>query len=288
MYRIGAISDELSTETTRALDLADEWGMRWIEVHSAYGQSIEILSTGQIKQLRDDLRSRGLEVCAISSTVFLRCHIDGWGDPIPALSGFPSVSGAYQDHLQALERSLTAASMLDAPLVRIFGFWQTGPTTEEIYHKAVELLTRPVEMAESTQIPLALETCPHTYFGHGDRAARLVSQVDSPWLRLVWDPAGAVRAGELDVLASYSPLQPHLAHIHVRDILLDPKYEKDRKYCPVGEGQIPWQEIITRLKADGYEGVFALEPHFTGPDGSLESAAKTSFEALLRTLRSVE
>jgi sugar phosphate isomerase/epimerase len=216
MFRIGAISDELSTDTEAALDLAVELGIGWIEVHTAFGASVEHLAPEQLTRLRELLAARDLRVCAISSTAFLRCHLDGRDDPIPPLPGFASVEGDYADHLGALERALAAAAALDAPLARIFGFWLTGPVTDDVYPRAAEKLAQPVAMAQAAGIPLVLETCPHTYFGHGKRAARLVAAVDSPWLRLLWDPAGSIRAGDPDVLGAYPHLRPFLAHVHWR------------------------------------------------------------------------
>jgi L-ribulose-5-phosphate 3-epimerase len=284
MFHIGAISDELSTDTEAALDLAVELGIGWIEVHTAFGAPVEHLAPEQITHLRELLAARDLRVCAISSTAFLRCHLDGRDDPIPPLPGFASVEGGYADHLNALERALAAAAALDAPLVRVFGFWKTGPVTDDVYPRAAEKLAQPVAMAQAAGIPLALETCPHTYFGHGRRAARLAAAVDSPWLRLLWDPAGSIRAGDPDVLGAYPHLRPFLAHVHARDIRVDPALPKGRAYCPIGEGQAPWREILTRLAQDGYGGAICLEPHFTAPDGRKEPAARSSYAGLQHTI----
>lgn len=287
MFRIGAISDELNQDTEAALDVAVELGITWIEIHTAFDTCVERLTPAQLADLRGLLDARGLRACAISSTAFLRCHLDDRDDPIPPLRGFANIEGGYDDHVDALGRALEAAAALGAPLVRIFGFHQTGPVTDDVYPLAAERLARPIELAQAAGTPLALETCPHTYFGHGARAARLAAQIDSPWLRVLWDPAGATRAGDPDVLGAYPLIRPYLAHVHARDIRVDPSLPNGRAYCPIGEGQAPWREILSRLAADGYGGAVCLEPHFTAPDGRKEPAARASYAALQRTLSSI-
>jgi L-ribulose-5-phosphate 3-epimerase len=208
-------------------------------------------------------------------------------EAVPRLPGFRAIGGAYTDHLRALGRALEVARILQAPIVRIFGFWREGPTTDEVEQLAAERLGPAIELACEAGVVLALETCPHSYFDWGIRTARLVQRIDSPWLRLLWDPAGAYRAGELDYLAPYPALRPYLAHVHVKDMVVDPSLPRGLAYVPVGHGEIDWKKIMTWLVHDGYDGVLSLETHHLGPDGRRESAATASFAGLARLYRAI-
>ena len=282
MFRLGAISDELSPNTVRALDLAQSLGLREVEIHTTWSANIEQLSDKQVDRLNLSLAERGLSVCCVSSTVFLRCHLDDRQEAIPELSDFRSIEGLYANHLRALERSLVVANKLDAPFVRVFGFWQGGVTTEDSFQQAAEKFTFPLKMAQANGVPLVLENCPHTYFDWGARAAQLVALINSPWLRLLWDPCTGLRSREPDYLGALDAIRPYLAHVHAKDIVIDAGLKRGRAYVPVGEGEVRWKEIMIRLVRAGYDGVLSLEPHHVGADGTRESAAVASFNGLRR------
>lgn len=287
MFHLSAINNELSPDLDQALSIAKDFGLQWIEVHTIGGECVETLHPAEIQGLKKTLDRHGMQVCCISSTAFLRCPLEDH-DPIPDPIAYPSIGGNYGDHLTALENALSIAHELNAPQVRIFGFVRRGPTTEQAYQRIAERLDQPIRMAQEAGVRLVLETCPHTYLDWGARAAHFAHMVDSPWLQILWDPAGPVRAGEQDYMAPYPQLQPYLGHVHAKDILIDPTLEGGRAYVPIGQGMIQWTQILGKLAEDGYGGWVSLEPHHVGPDGRQESAARTSFEGLTGIYQSLQ
>ena len=282
MFQLGGITDELSPNINHALDMACEFGIQTVELHTAWRRSVELWDDEQVAMIEAALKKRNLSVCCISSTVFLRCHLNESTAPIPRLPGFRSITGGYQEHLEALVRCLDIAQRLRAPIVRIFGFWREGATTNETYHQAEEKIAVAAELAASSKIKLALENCPHTYFDWGARAARLIEKLGSHWVGLLWDPCSGLRSGEPDYLAPYDTIIRLLLHVHAKDMILDDRLKRGRKYVPILQGQVDWVEILSRLKRSNYDRVVCLETHHTGPDGTRESAAKASFDGLLR------
>jgi sugar phosphate isomerase/epimerase len=287
MFRLGAITAELSPEVDRALKMAQRFGLEAVEVHTLWGTNVEELDPGDWTRFRELLTRSGLEACCLASTVFLRCGLEG-EEALEGSLGYQGIAGSYQDHLEALGRALDRANEVGAPLVRIFGFWKGGPTTEAVYERIAERLSEALRMARAAGLRLAVETCPHTYLGWGSRTARLVELVNSDRLGVLWDPAGAVRAGETRYLEAYPQLRPWLAHVHAKDLLLDPALEGGRAYVPVGQGEIDWRGILARLARDGYTGVISLETHHLGPDGSKETAAEASWQGLRDLVRKLE
>jgi L-ribulose-5-phosphate 3-epimerase len=279
VFQLGAITDELSPDVDRALEMALQFGLQYVEVHTLWGENLETLQNEDWARFRQAVDGCDLQVCCLASTAFLRCSLGGEGG-FKASLGYPSIAGEYEDHLEALGRSLERAGELGAPLVRIFGFWRQGPTTEETYERIAERFQKPLRMAQSAGVRLAVETCPHTYLDWGGRAAKLVARLNSSWLGVLWDPAGAVRAGDLNYMDAYPKLAPWLAHVHAKDIRLDPGLERGRAYVPVGQGQIDWAGILGHLARDGYGGVVSLETHHLGADGTKETAAAASMKGL--------
>ncbi len=126
MFRLSAITDEISTGFERALDLIGEWGLEDVEIHTLWGTSVEALTSEQVTGLCDVLAERRLRVAALDSTAFLRCRLRGGPLPESWSKRFHSIAGDIDQHLTMLGRCLETARLLDAPLVRIFGFWGDG------------------------------------------------------------------------------------------------------------------------------------------------------------------
>ncbi|ASA19719.1 sugar phosphate isomerase/epimerase family protein [Paenibacillus donghaensis] len=94
-----------------------------------------------------------------------------------------------------------------------------------------------------------------------------------PALGCTFDTGNFIYRGE-DELEAYSKLAPTIVHVHCKDRSLDegnggtPKITIDGKALfpsSVGAGIIRLEELISRLKADGYEDTFAIE-HFDAVD----------------------
>ena len=84
--------------------------------------------------------------------------------------------------------------------------------------------------------------------------------------------------GEANVTEDGWPLlSPHTGYVHIKDAKLDGPV----KAAGEGDGQVA--ELLTRLKAKGYRGMLALEPHlttaghssgFSGPEGMAYAVQK--------------
>ncbi len=79
-----------------------------------------------------------------------------------------------------------------------------------------------------------------------------------------------------DVAQGYELLKEYIVHVHCKDRGQEEKYqaaerEGRRRHCrglacvPAGGGYLPIGELVTRLKAQGYDGYLAIE-HFDAPD----------------------
>lgn len=87
-----------------------------------------------------------------------------------------------------------------------------------------------------------------------------------PGLRYVFDTGNFFFANE-DALAALERLRNGVDHVHVKDRSLRPTSGAGKACldgtlmypCAVGQGVIPVKEIVTRLAATGYDGVYAME-----------------------------
>lgn len=76
----------------------------------------------------------------------------------------------------------------------------------------------------------------------------LLEAIDSPGLRVNFDPANIRRFG---VLRSVRILKEYIVHTHAKD--------GGKGSSTVGSGEVPWDEYIPLLKEIGYDGWFAIE-----------------------------
>jgi sugar phosphate isomerase/epimerase len=285
MIQISVINAEISDNIEFSLRYACDLGIKQVELFSAWGRNIEYLDEVELKKLKGLIDNYGLTVPCISSTLFLRTYMNGREEEAPEIKGFLAANGNYQSHLGQLPQAFRAAEILGASLIRVFGFQKEGILNEDTFTLAAEKFSLPAKLAKEAGITLVMENCPHTAFGWGSNAAKLVQMIDSPAFRLLWDPAGGVRAGEPDCIEAMSEILALTAHVHAKDILVLP--DGGREYLAVGKGQVPWKTITQALINNNYSGAISLEPHFKGQDGTSASAVKESLEGLRQTLSSL-
>lgn len=284
MFRIAAITDEISDRVERGLEMLAEWRLGDAEIHTLWGTSIERLNPEQVDSLGKLLRGHGLRLCMLSSTVFLRCRI-GEGTPPAAWDRrFQSIGGTYSEHVGALARCLEIASELSAPLVRIFGFWPEAGNPAQVRAEIVSRLRDAAAQAADQGITLALENCPHTALDRTGVTLDVLEAVASPRLRLLWDPSNAWRCGDRDLPSLAARAISHLAHVHVKGIRLGDELARGRIYVPLDEGEVDYRLLLHRLSSYGYQGIVSLEPHYALPRSGREGAARESFARLTHLL----
>lgn len=94
-----------------------------------------------------------------------------------------------------------------------------------------------------------------------DRCPRLSCNFDT----------GNFRFAAEDELAAYEALKDRISHVHLKDRAYSGEgravaaVDGQMLYpCPVGSGEIQMEELVSRLKRDGYDGVYAIE-HYGAP-----------------------
>ncbi len=110
----------------------------------------------------------------------------------------------------------------------------------------------------------------------------VLQTIPDPHLAALLDPANYLLTGSIPYPDGYQAVRSRLEYVHVKDA-------KDGAVVTAGEGECRFPELLRQMQADGYDGVFALEPHlksagpfrgFSGPD--LFRHASQAFQRLLR------
>ncbi len=277
--KLAAITDEISQDFERALDVLVEHGAAGAELRGLWGVNIGDLSTEQTNRARLALHQRGLKVCALASP-FFKCDLDFGGESGIRGPLHLARPRGLNEQLDLLQRCCDLAHLFECRFIRVFAFWRKSDLTDELLGRIVQAFQEPLQIAARHGITLLLENEHSCNFGTGVEVAKAAKAINSPHLKVVWDPGNAFAAGERPYPDGYEAARPYIAHIHIKDGIRSP--DGKVKWCVVGEGKIDYEGQFAALKADGYDGYISLESHYRMPDGSSEPASRACLTALQR------
>jgi sugar phosphate isomerase/epimerase len=177
--------------------------------------------------------------------------------------------------------AIEVAARLEARFANTYFGYLAEQDDARAIRRYVEHVAPCLERARRLDITLTLEN-EFDAFGHdpaasdptrrGHAAVALIEAVDSPHFKLTFDPCNAYFAGAEPFPAFHHRIRRHFAYLHVKDGHLldgepDPRWvtftDSGRRYttCDLGEGALNWPGLLAQLRADGYDGFVALEPH---------------------------
>ena len=240
MWTLSGFVDEISDDFTEQCKVASGLGLRYVEVHSAWGTNILDLDNGQLGTLRETLAEYGLKVSSI-------------GSPI----GKISIDDEFPPHLERMRHALEVAKTLEAPYIRLFSFFiPEGTDPDSRRDEVLSRMSALAEAAADSDVILAHENEKDIYGDIPRRCLDIVASVSSPKLQLAWDPANFVQVGVRPFTEGYAMLRPHVSTIQIKDALLA---DGTVVVAGAGDGEVP--ETVRALRADGFDGFFSLEPH---------------------------
>lgn len=258
-FTLSAFGDEIAPALADQLTVLRELQIGYLELRGVWGKNVLALSDAEAEQVQQACAQYGIAVSAIGSPIGKSPLVE----PIEAV-------------IANLERIIAIAKMVGTRRVRIFSFYPPDISTNAHYDQhlaeTVTRLARLAAVAQSAGVQLLLENEKHIV---GDTIARchtLLTQVNSPALVFAWDPANFVQVGETAITERAWPqLGQYTGYVHIKDSRL-----ADGAVQPAGQGDGQVGLLLSHLRAAGYQGFLALEPHlvvaghssgFSGPEG---------------------
>jgi sugar phosphate isomerase/epimerase len=256
---LSAFGDEIAIPLEEQLDLLRTLNVSGLECRTVWGVNILKLTDEQARQARARCDDMGITVRCLGSPVGKSPLID----PI-------------ENELANIERLIALGDILGTRNIRIFSFYPPNTRTNAHYDQhvpaVIERLGRLTEKAAAAGFYLLHENEKDIVGDTPERCHALITGVNSPHLRQIWDPANFVQVGVAQQVERYwDMLGPLVGYVHIKDARL-----ADGVVTAAGEGDGQVPELLSRLKAVGYKGVLALEPHlkvaahstgFSGADG---------------------
>jgi len=268
--QLSAITDEISQDFEHALDVLLEYGATGAELRALWGVNISDLSDEQVDRAKAALNSRGLSTVCLA-TPFYKCDMAPATPPDSASGPLHLATPRdLEQQMELLQRCIRLAHAFDTRLIRVFSFWRKDAYSAEIEQRIIDLFAEPVSYAAAAGVVLALENEHACYVGTGTEAARIAAAVNSPALRIAWDPGNAFFADEIPYPNGYDAVKQWLAHIHIKDGRMIQTADQGLRpqWCVVGEGDIDYAGHFAALKRDNYQGYVSLETHYVPAEGS--------------------
>ena len=272
MIRLSAFADEISPDLDEQIEILLQEQIRFIELRGVWGSNVLSLSDEQVSEIKIRLKASEIGVAAIASPI-----------------GKVPVDFPFEEHLKQVERALTLAQQLESRYIRIFSFYpptsQPGADPASYRGEVIERLSEFTRRAEAVGVTLVHENEKDIYGDTIQRNVDIFQSIQQPHLRSVLDPANYLQCQQIPYPDAYEATLPWLDYVHVKDVTAD------GTLVPAGQGESKWEEILKRLRSDGYDGFLALEPHlkasgqfqgFSGPD--LFQQASQGLQKLLKEM----
>ncbi|GAA3703532.1 sugar phosphate isomerase/epimerase [Microlunatus aurantiacus] len=268
MWTLSGFSDEIDDDFATQCRVVTDLGLTHIEIRSAWGTNILDLDADQLATVQRLLAEHGLRVSSI-------------GSPI----GKIAITDDFGPHLERMRHAAEIAQLLQAPYIRLFSFFiPAGDDPDDHRDEVITRMRAIARVAEEAGVVAVHENEKDIFGDIPRRVLDIVTTVDSPNLKLAWDPANYVQCGVKPYTEGYADLRPHTVYIQIKDALF-----ADASVVVAGAGDGEVAETIRALRVDGFDGFFSLEPHlgtqnalggFSGAD--LWIQAHTAFTDILR------
>ena len=243
MAKLSAFADEVTESFRGQVEYLASEKVGYIEPRFIDKKNIMDLSQAELKEARQMLRDHGIKVSAI-------------GSPI----GKVKLDEPFEPHLDKFKHAVDLALFFETPYIRMFSYYAPeGKDINDYREQVMERMAAKVEVLADADVTMVHENEAHIYGHTADNCVDLVKTIDSPKLRLVYDPANFVWGEKMtnNVEVCWPVMKPYVVHIHIKDWKLG---AADVGSIP-GEGDGQIKELLTELAAINYDGCMTMEPH---------------------------
>ncbi len=272
---ISAFGDEIHPDLEVQLDVLDQLGITSLDLRSVDGTNIIDLDDEKIDRIETAVTERGVTVPVIGSPVG-KVDVTGGSERSATREKTDRDVGSFADQLSRLDRSIAIATRFDAPYVRVFSYYPPdGDHPETHQDEIIRRMRQLVERAEAAGITLLHENVPGLYGNSPLLLRELVTAIDSPNFRVIFDAANFYKYGSKPYPEALLQLVEYVECVHIKDAIRRPNGAVEM--VPLGEGDIEIAAILRALDARGFDGWLSLEPHLSLADPSQGLSGRDAF-----------
>ncbi len=270
--KLGVITDGISQDFEHAVNVLADAGLSQAELQYVWDREVGDHNVEEIGRMRGFLDQHHVTVSCISRHNFaglpvLETDLDG---------------PTFTEHVDGLKRCIRMAKALDVSMVRIMSgrkemiiFGSNGAqdwiVSGGAWDRLLRLMEVPVSIAEEEGITLVGETGNNSMITSGWLAAKLIEEIGSPRLRVLWDIPNTMYCTDIPYPDAYEQIREHIGHIHIKDAVTNISHATV-DFRPLGQGDVAayMNDIADALKRDGYEGGISYESVYRPENGTFE------------------
>lgn len=269
---LGLLGDEAGAGASAQLAATRALGWNRLELRTIDGRQLRDIELDELRRLRERADAAGVEIAALAS------QIGGWS------RSAVTPHSLDRDELLALA---PRARVLRTRLVRIMSYESGGVDEREWRRRALRRIAELTALAEQLDLVLVHENCSGWAAQGSAQTLELLSVVDSPALRLLFDVGNPVQYGQ-PAVEYLREVLPWTVHVHLKDGIAEPGAGGVRWVSP-GTGDAPVAECMRLLLESGYRGSWVIEPHLDlAPERGDYRAPEGALEAIVRYGRELE
>jgi sugar phosphate isomerase/epimerase len=248
-FTVSGFADEIGSDLDEQLDVLKGVGIDHLDLRGVEGTNVLNFSDEQAERIRNELDDHGVGVTSI-------------GSPI----GKIGIEESFEPHLDRFEDAIEAAKTFDAEYIRMFSYYIPEDDDPADHREAVLRRTREtVKRAEEAGVTLLHENEKDIYGDTPGRCRDLLTTIDSPAFRAIFDPANFLEVGVQPYPDALLDVIEYVEQLHVKDA----QFGERGAIEPAGEGDGEIPATLEALQRRGFDGPASLEPHLTeaGPAG---------------------
>ena len=282
MYLTG-FADEAAKDIDGQIKATKELGWKFIEARAIDGINLTLISDKKFDEICTKLGEAELKI---------NCFGSGVANWAQRITQPPDPS--YDE----MKRAIPRMKRLGTEMIRIMSFAVPAEVLDQDWSaEAIKRIKSIVKMAEDVGILCVHENCSGWASLSCEHTRRLLEEVNSPNLKLVFDTGNPVFDDDVrgpkpyrkqDSWEFYQAIKENIVYVHIKDGYVDNNGNQIFTFPGEGKGYV--KEILTDLLKNGYDGGFSIEPHMAVVfhDQTVKSEDETRYRNYIEYGRRVE
>lgn len=237
-WKITGFADEISNDLQEQIDGLRKLDMHYVEMRGVDGNNLIYHTDEKVREIRKRLDDAGISLSAC-------------GSPL----GKIGITDPFEPHLEQLKRAIDVAHAMGIRTIRMFSFYVPAEKRKEYQAEVFERIGRMVRCAEAHDGVLLHENEKGIYGEMAPECLELMKAFYGDHFKAIFDFANFVQAGQ-NTLEAYEMLKPYIEYIHIKDAVAE-----TGNVVPAGMGDGHVAEILSGLRASGFNGFLSIEPH---------------------------